>query len=33
MFSRDPKQLRIWLWTVGITLGVIATCCCGVALL
>jgi hypothetical protein len=33
VFSRDPKQFRIWLWTVGITLAVIALCLCGAALL
>lgn len=33
MFSRDPRQLRVWLITVGVTLVVIALCLCGVALL
>lgn len=33
MFSKDPKQLRIWLWTAGITLTVIALCFCGALIL
>lgn len=33
VFSSDPKQFRIWLWTVGITLAVLALCCLGAAIL